>query len=182
MQRFFPQSLAALGLTSLLLVGVSSTVVGPNSANAQSGIVLSGAADRERVLRYSLDDGTTRSRDRYKLSLPAQEVAVAEIQVSFEQRYNGNINPDRVRVEVEGEEVELDEIFWSKEFNSLELVISEPIAAGQSMKVIMPGARNPTDPGFYRIQGRVLGTEANPIFRYVGEWIVGFETQADRRS
>ena len=182
MQRFLRQSIAALSFTSLLLVGVSATLVGPDSANAQSGIVLSGAADRERVLRYSLDSGTTRSRDRYKLSLPAQEVAVAEVQVSFEQKYNGNINPDRVRLEVEGDEVELDEIFWSEEFNSLELVISEPVAAGQNMKVIMPGARNPSDPGFYRIQGRVLGTEANPIFRYVGEWIVGFETKADRRN
>lgn len=181
MQRFLPQSLAVVGATSLLLLAVTATSMSLKPVRAQSGLVLSGAADRDRVLRYSLDDGTTRSRDRYKLSLPAQEVAVAEIQVSFEQKFDGSIDPDRVRVEVEREEVEVDEIFWSPEFSSLEVVMADPIPAGQRMQVIIPGARNPRDPGFYRIQGRVLGTEANPIFRYVGEWIVGFETKADRR-
>ena len=182
MQRFLPRSLAAAGATSLLLLAVAATSVPVKPVRAQSGFVLSGAADRDRVLRYSLDDGTARSRDRYKLTLPAQEVAVAEIQVSFEQKFDGNIDPDRVRVEVEREEVEVDEIFWSPEFNSLEVVMADPIPAGQRMQVIMPGARNPSDTGFYRIQGRVLGTEANPIFRYVGEWIVSIDSKASRRN
>ena len=175
------QSLTLLTVSGLFLAG-GSFAHQAIAQSAGSGFTLSGAADPDRVLSYTLDfGGYIRRLERYRLSLPAQDVAVAEVQVNFEQKFDGNVNPDNIRLEVEGEPVDIDEVFWSEEFNSLEVVLVEPIAAGQTMKLILSGARNPRDPGFYRIQGRVLGTEANPIFRYVGEWIVSIDRQSSRR-
>ncbi|MGK7906136.1 MAG: DUF2808 domain-containing protein [Synechococcus sp.] len=186
MQRFLPKSIAAAAI-SLLIAGASATIVGlrvigPKAANAQSGFCLVCPVERDQILRHSTDNGITRKRDRYKLTIPAQDVAVAEVLVSFEPKFDGTINPERARFEVEGEPVETDLISWSEEFNVLEVVLTQPVAAGQEMRVVLPGVRNPKDPGFYRIQARVRGTEANPTFRWLGEWNVSFDAPFSRRS
>ncbi len=40
------------------------------------------------------------------------------------------------------------------------------------MELVLSDVRNPRNMGYYRVQARVLGTEPNPIFRYIGLWIL----------
>ena len=188
MLRFLPKSslsksVTLLTLSGLLLTGGGLAATRTLAQGTGSGFTLSGFAEGDRPLPYTLDfGGYVRRLERYKLRIPAQDVAVAEVQINFADNFNGSVNPEQIRLEVEGEPVEIDEIFWSEEFLSLEVVVAEPIAAGQQMRLVLSQTRNPRDPGFYRIQGRVLGTEANPIFRYVGHWIVQIDRQSGRRE
>lgn len=164
-----------LGLaTGLGLCGfaVASSVLISAPADAQGGIVITGANGQE-VLGYRLDfNGKRRSLDRYRLKIPAQDVAVNEVAINFEEKFDGKVNPEQVRLEVEGEPIELREVSWDPEFKSLEVAADQPIAAGQEMRLVLSRVRNPRSNGLYRIYARVLGTEANPLYRTVGLWIV----------
>lgn len=173
---------------ALVVVGLGSVAVTmgiPDRVLAQggSGLLLTGS-EGVPVLNYRLDFNGIQSRlDRYRLDIPPQNVAVAEVQISMPPTgravFDGTVNPDEVRLEVEGEPVELRDVFWNPEFRSLEVVAAQPVAAGQSMTVVMSNVRNPSA-GVYRFEGRLLGTEANPIFRFVGNWLISIESRAQR--
>ncbi len=159
-----------LGLSVLGSVGLP--------AQAQSGFVFSGSEDVD-VLKYKLDfDGAEGRLDRYRLDVPAQDVAVAEVQINMGPRFDSTVKTDKVRLEVEGKSVDLADVYWNEEFKSLEVIAQDPVASGQSMRVVISELRNP-DSGIYRFEGRVLGTEANPIFRLVGNWLIDIQNQRD---
>lgn len=146
---------------------------------SQSGITLSGVEEGEE-LRYRFDFGGVRGRrERYRLEIPAQNVAVSELQLNFESSFDGSVDPEKARLEVEGQVVPLGEIFWDDSIKSLEVQIAEPVAAGQNMELILSEVRNPRNGGFYRVQARLLGTEPNPIFRYIGIWILDIVHSVD---
>lgn len=158
-----------LGLTCLGSVGLPLLL--PSDAQAQSGFVLFGS-DELQVLDYRLDFGGQRRRlERYRLDIPAQDVAVAEIQIEGDDHFNGKFNPEEVRLEVEGEPVALREVYWNPEFNSLEVIIEDPVSAGQDLRLVLSNVRNP-DAGTFRFRARLLGTEANPLYRLIGHWII----------
>jgi hypothetical protein len=140
-----------------------------------AGFVITGS-EEVPVLKYKLDFNGVRNRlDRYRLDIPAQDVAVAEIVVSGEPNFDGKVDPNEVRLEVEGKSVELASVYWDEQFRSLEVVAKEPIASGQKMRLVLSNVRNPSNPSDYRFTGRVLGTEANPLFRTVGNWIISID-------
>jgi hypothetical protein len=183
MPRLFSQPSAAIVASGLLLATGLLLSLGNRPVQAQrgSGIVITGA-EENKVLKYSLDfGGTVRERERYRLDIPPQDVAVAEVQINFASNFDGDVDPDEVRLEVEEEPVELQDALWDEEFKSLEVVLKEPVPAGKVMTLVLSQARNPKRPGFYRIQLRLLGTEPNPVFRSAGLWIVSIDTQASER-
>lgn len=167
--------IALLSLGSLLSLKPSILVMAPAVAQSGGGLVLTGS-EGVPVLNYRLDFGAREGRlDRYRLDIPPQNVAVAEVQISMPPNgtaiFDGTVVPEEVRLEVEGSPVELQDVFWNPEFRSLEVVAAQPVAAGQTMTVVMSNVRNPTA-GIYRFEGRLLGTEANPIFRFIGNWLI----------
>lgn len=136
----------------------------------QAGLVLTGSEGLP-VLDYRLDfAGRERKLDRYRLEIPPQDLAVAEIQISA-PLFKGKVDPAQIRLEVEGQPVPLETTFWSQEFSSLEVILKDPVPAGQEMRLILSNVRNP-EAGIYRFECRLLGTEANPIFRLVGQWLI----------
>lgn len=170
----WPRILVSLiGATALTLV---CSGIQPQITHAQSGLVLTGSEDVP-VLRYILDfNGIRRRLDRYRLDIPAQDVAVAEIQLNGPDYFDGSFDPENIRLEVEGSKVEVREAYWNEEFRSLEVVIQEPVAAGQAMRLVLSNVRNPSREGEYRFEGRVLGTEPNPLFRSIGNWLISIDT------
>ncbi|MGQ9838254.1 MAG: DUF2808 domain-containing protein [Cyanobacteriota bacterium] len=158
-------------LVGLLLGGLGSLGI-PRSVKAQSGLVITGS-EGVPVLSYRLDFQGFRGRlDRYRLTIPPQDLAVSEVQINGDRNFDGRIDPKNVRLEVEGQPVELDEVYWDEEFRSLEVVARQPIAAGQEMRLILSNVRNPQAAGIYRLEARVRGTEPNPLFRNVGNWLI----------
>ena len=163
-----------LGLACLGAWGLPMVI--PSAVQAQSGFVLFGS-DEIPVLNYRLDFGGQRRRlERYRLDIPAQDVAVAEIQIEGDDHFNGTIDPEQIRLEVERQPVPIRQVYWNPEFNSLEVIIEEPVTAGQEMRLVLSGVRNP-DEGTYRFRARLLGTEANPLYRLVGHWVITIDQE-----
>ncbi|MDX2271999.1 MAG: DUF2808 domain-containing protein [Cyanobacteriota bacterium] len=175
-----PTSRSHLGrqiVMALWVINLGTLAAGilPLKAAAQSGFVITGSEDVP-VLSYKLDFRGVRDKiDRYRLDIPPQDVAVAEVQISGPPNFDGKIDPEEVRLEVEGQSVPLSEVYWNEEFRSLEVITEEPVAAGQSMRLILSQVRNPSKIGEYRFVGRLLGTEANPLFRTIGNWIISID-------
>ncbi len=158
-------------LVGSLLSGLGSLLL-PGSVGAQSGLVITGS-EGVPVLSYRLDFRGIRGRlDRYRLTIPPQNVAVAEVQINGDRNFDARIDPENVRLEVEGNPVDLEAVYWNEEFRSLEVVARQPIAAGQEMQLILSNLRNPESAGIYRLEARVRGTEPNPLFRNVGNWLI----------
>ncbi|MFQ3614881.1 MAG: DUF2808 domain-containing protein [Cyanobacteriota bacterium] len=159
-------------LAGLLVGGLGSLVIIPRSVEAQSGLVITGS-EGVPVLSYRLDFRGFRGRlERYRLTIPPQDLAVSEVQINGDRNFDARIDPENVRLEVEGNPVELDEVYWNEEFRSLEVVTRQPIAAGQEMRLVLSNVRNPQAAGIYRVEARVRGTEPNPLFRNVGNWLI----------
>jgi hypothetical protein len=167
----------------LALILVSASVVAASPVFAQfggGGLVLSGS-EGVPTLAYRLDfGGIARQRDRYRLRIPAQTVAVAEIQINADEIFDAIIDPKAVRVEAEGQPVPLREVFWSPEFRALEVAFQDPIPSGQRIEVILSNVRNPNEGNIYRLRANLLGTEPNPIFRTVGNWLVTIEPRREK--
>ncbi len=156
----------------LALAGLVGSLLLLPSARAQSGFVITGS-EGVPVLSYRLDFRGIRGQlDRYRLKIPPQNVAVAEVQIKADSNFDAVIDPKNVRLEAEGKPVELAEVYWNEEFRSLEVVARQPIAAGQEIRLVLSNVRNPSAAGIYRVEARVRGTEPNPLFRKVGNWLI----------
>ncbi len=158
-----------------VLVGGLGSLVMPRSVEAQSGLVITGS-EGVPVLSYRLDFRGIRGRlERYRLTIPPQDLAVSEVQINGDRNFDARIDPENVRLEVEGNPVDLEEVYWNEEFRSLEVVARQPIAAGQEMRLVLSNVRNPAAAGIYRVEARVRGTEPNPLFRNVGNWLISID-------
>jgi len=167
----------------LALILVSASVLAAAPVLAQfggGGLVLSGS-EGVPILVYRLDfGGIARQRERYRLRIPAQSVAVAEIQINADEVFDADVDPNAVRVEAEGQPVAIREVFWSPEFRALEVAFQDPIPSGQRIVVFLSNVRNPTEANIFRLRANLLGTEPNPIFRTVGNWMVTIEPRREK--
>lgn len=165
---------SALAIASCLLVG--DLVAGPlTPATAQGLDIFSGVSPNNR-LRYSLDFfGEPRRRDRYRLNIPRSKlpISVAQLTVAYPDYFDGRFDVEDIVVEVEGEEVELDEIVWDEINYELLIYPTQPIQANSRVEIIMSNVRNPRDSGFYYFHALVLPSDDIPLQRYVGTWVIG---------
>jgi hypothetical protein len=144
-------------------------------AQAQNNLVLFG--NRDNVLGYR----TRTSRPRAALNfytfyvpLPRNK-AVAELQIIYPNGMASIFNPDRleIRDRRSGKVYSTMERIVDEQVGSVRLVLSEPIPsqAGQELEITAEGVTNPPS-GMYRVRVSVMGTEANPLFFSVGQWLV----------
>ena len=142
---------------------------------AQSGFMLTGPKDRDKVLNYRLRNDRARAQSNsMDMYLPAQKLAVREVQIILPDGYSGRIDPSRVELSNKdtGAVFPLEDAAYEKEDLTLTLSVKDPIPAGTPISIRLSNTANPDSGGIYRIRARALGTERNPIFRYIGDWYV----------
>jgi hypothetical protein len=169
-----------LGLSALAIAATALTVSLPTPAIAQGspGLTIFSGVDRENELRYSLDNGgQVGMRDRYRLRIPADklELAVQMFTVSYPDTYEGRFDEDRVEVEIDGDEIELEEVVWDQENRVIEIYPVEPVAAGSRVEIILSNVRNPRNIGTHYFNALVLSPGDLPLPRYIGTWILSFD-------
>jgi hypothetical protein len=142
---------------------------------AQSGFILTGPKDRDTVLSYRLRNDRARATlNSMEMYLPAQKLAVRQMQMILPDGYSGSIDTNRVELfnKDTGVGFPLEEVAYEKEDLTLTLSIKDPIPAGTPLSIRLSNTANPDSNGIYRIRARALGTERNPLFRYIGDWYV----------
>ncbi|MBD2104655.1 DUF2808 domain-containing protein [Leptolyngbya sp. FACHB-261] len=160
--------------TSFVGLGTGLETLLPSQSAQAEGWVLFGPS-RDTTLDYDLINERPNARSvTLRLFMPAQDVASTELQVNYPDAYIGLLRPELVRVynRRSRQEIPLQEATNDAESGSLRFTFKDPVAAGVPLELRVVGLTNPSRPSIYRLQARLLGTEANPLFRYVGQWLV----------
>jgi hypothetical protein len=163
-------------LLSLFGSGLTALILKVPAASAQNNMVLFG--NKENNLPYVIrnkNPGAASNYIRFFAPLPAGK-AVAEVQIVYPQEFRSAFAPRKltVRDRRTKEEYEVRDISIDPALNSVRIEFVEPIPAiaNQELEIIAKGVTNPRHAGMYRIEVQALGTEANPLFQYLGQWLV----------
>jgi len=145
-------------------------------AKAQNNIVLFGSGQNS-TLGYKVRNKRPGARSNtfsFFAKLPTK--SIAELQIIYPEEWRGIFSADNVTIlnRRSQKKFEVREAIVDREVGSARFVFQEPIAAtsGQELEILVDGVSNPNNSGMYRIQAQALGTEANPLFQYLGQWLV----------
>lgn len=159
-----------------LIVGASNLVP---ASYAQSGLCLIGCAkDKDYILDFRLQEKTHGfSTDRYYLYIRPQKVAVKQIQIQPDDTFDGSFNTNSVEVNgrTSQKAFKVSSTSWDPEDRNLTITLEKPIPADDEIAVVINQVSNPSIEGIYKLGARILGTEPNPIFRYVGTWSISID-------
>lgn len=169
--------ISSFSLLSVLAVtgGIISSISVPVLAQGLPGLTIFSGVDRENQLSYRLDFfGRPGARDRYRLRIPSEkmEVAVSEFFVNYPDTYEGRFDPDSVRLEVDGDAVELDEVVWDQENRVISIYPTEPVEANTRIEIVLSNVRNPNRVGTHYFNALVISPGDIPLRQYLGTWIV----------
>ncbi len=146
------------------------------SVQAQNNIILFGSG-KDSTLPYKTRTkrpGARLNTYSFFAPLPSNK-AVAELQVIYPQGFRG-IFDDSVEIinRRTQKKYDIQETIVDREVGSTRFVFKEAIAGAPNneLEVIIKGVSNPSDTGMYRVEAQALGTEANPLFKYLGQWLV----------
>ncbi|NJK35155.1 MAG: DUF2808 domain-containing protein [Oscillatoriales cyanobacterium SM2_2_1] len=155
---------------------IAPTIASP-PVRSQNNIVIFGS-DRDATLPYRVRNNRASSRlntFNFFAPLPANR-AIAEIQILYPDGFGGVFRNDSIRlVNRETQRpIAIREITHDRETRDIRVIFKEPIAAEsiRQIEVIASGVSNPSRTGMYSVQVHALGTEANPLFQYIGRWLV----------
>lgn len=165
---------------ALLTAATAATVVPPRAVHATGpGLTLFG----EQSLNYNLRSGSRDTFDRYKLRIPPQETAIAQVIVDYDpERWDGRLDPDNIelrhRKRRRGRErnFKLKEVNWDPESGIVSVIPEEPVPAGERVEVVFHNVYNPRNGGFYKFKGRIaIPGDRTQLFRPIGQWVIDIE-------
>ncbi len=168
--------------TTLLLLVIPITALGhplfePQSVQAQNNFVLFGGG-KDSTLGYTIRSNRANARlnaINFFASLPKSK-AIAEIQVFYPEGFASVFNPENIKIVDRNSRniIEVKEAISDREIRSVRFVFKEPISVSKSreIEIVSLGGSNPANSGMYRIELQAIGTEANPLFQYIGQWLV----------
>jgi Protein of unknown function (DUF2808) len=162
---------SGLAVVGCLLTGLSAVSL----AQGLPGLTIFSGVDRENQLGYRLDFGGEISRpDRYRLRIPQRKMTLAasEFIVAYPETYNGEFNPKKVVVKVDGEEIELESVNWDQENRVIEIYPKENVAADTRVEIILSDVQNPRRIGTHYFNALVRSPGDVPLNRYLGTWIL----------
>ena len=163
--------ISALAATGCLLTGFASLT----QAQSSPGLTIFSGVERQNQLSYRLDfGGQSDGWDRYRLKIPAKkmELGAAQFVITYPDYYKGKFDTKNVEVRVKGKKMPLKEVVWDKENYKLLIYMQEPVAAGNSVDLILSNVKNPPFGGTYYFTGAILTPGDVPLPRYLGTWIL----------
>jgi len=170
------------GAAAAILTAVTATtVIPPRSVQAAGpGLTLFG----EQSLNFNLDSGARDTFDRYRLRVPVQETAIAQIVVDYNpDRWDGKLDPENIELRYrkrkqQGRDrnIPVKEINWDPEGGIISVLPEEPVAAGERVEVVLHNVYNPRNGGFFKFKCKIaIPGDRTQLFRYLGNWVIDIE-------
>jgi len=181
LKKFLSSSLTALGIWLGIAIASPLSLLAETLLSqtllAQNNIVLFGP-NQGSTLSYVLRTNRSGARANsfsFTAKLPTSK-AVAELQILYPEGFASIFDPENIKIinrrldKVE----EIERVIIDPEVRSIRFVFKQPIAGfvGQEIEINASGVTNPSKSGMYKIEAQALGTEANPLFQYLGQWLV----------
>ena len=170
------QMLKKLGIVSCL--AVACAVVFPSIVRAQSnaGLTLQWSNNKDNILDYCLDNGSSGQSDRYYLEIQPQKFKFSEIIINYPEHFNGKFDPEEIKLRVTGEcrggkELAIESATWDKDTRRVTIIPKEAIPSKTALRVVLSNVRNPDYSGFYRMDGSVLRSDV-PVPVFIGTWMI----------
>ncbi|MDX1977747.1 MAG: DUF2808 domain-containing protein [Pseudanabaenaceae cyanobacterium bins.68] len=161
---------------SLLSLGFSLFAFA-TAIHSQNNIVIFGP-NQDSTLAYVIRTprpGARANSFSFSLNLPAAK-AVAELLIYYPEGFGQVFNPENISITNRRTDKteEISQAIVDRELRTVRYVFKQPIPGypGQTLEINASGVTNPSKSGMYRIEARALGTEANPLFQYLGQWLV----------
>lgn len=161
---------------TLTVLSMATALIVPSTVKAQNNIVLFGSG-QDNTLGYKVRNKRPGARQNaYSFFAKLPNKAVAELQIIYPQNFRGVFMADNVMImnRRSQKKYEIRETIVDRDTNSIRFVFQEPIAAlpNQEIEILVQNVVNPDNSGMYRVEAQALGTEANPLFQYLGQWLV----------
>ncbi len=164
------RTLSALLATGSLLVGFPAASLA--QTNPGFSFNWGGNLPLRQQLGYRLDSGVPNARDRWKLKVRAQKIAVSKLYISYPEYYKGTFDPESIEFLVEDDKVPLSEVRADPEARLIELTPEEAVPADKPMAVVLSNVKNPANGGMYFFNARIDSPGDIPISRYIGTWVI----------
>ena len=164
----------------VMAAATATTVIPPRAVHAAGpGLTLFG----EQSLNFALESGSRDTFDRYKLRVPVQETAIAQIVVDYNpDRWDGRLDPERIdlryRKKKRGRDrnIPVKEVNWDSESGIVSVVPEEPVPAGERVEVVLHNVYNPRNGGFFKFKCKIaIPGDRTQLFRYLGNWVIDIE-------
>ncbi|MCM1982862.1 DUF2808 domain-containing protein [Lyngbya confervoides] len=178
------KALSAL-LFSGLLIGAVPVI---STAQTNPGFSLIwGGSDRQpqKQLSYVLQYGTPKHlKERWRLSLGRQEVAMSMIRITLPSYFDGKIHAENIELRQapksrifslkKGKEIEVADVSVDPDNGVIEIIPAAPIPAGLKAEVVIDNVTNPSS-GMYFVNCSIMspGDEV-PLPKNVGTWVMSF--------
>jgi hypothetical protein len=151
-------------------------------AGGNPGFTLFGGVDRKDILDYYLDfGGRPGQKDRYKLYIPAKKLTqgAKKFFVSYPDYFDGkfdtddkgNLNPNSIKVRVNGKSLAKKEVYWDKESRFVEIEMAEAVEPNTKVDLVFSNVKNP-ESGTYYFVCDVQASGDIPLRLYIGTWVV----------
>ncbi|WP_218080075.1 DUF2808 domain-containing protein [Anthocerotibacter panamensis] len=131
-------------------------------------------ADTDKTLKYRLQDGSPRTRDRYVLMFKTLPAPTRGLQVLYESNFDGQIDPTRISVYGSKSETAYatKTIDLDRTARALTIQFAQPIPQGEMPEIRLDEVFNPSVDGVYQFRGRYLSNGPFPAFLYIGDWFI----------
>jgi len=166
-------ALRRMGALSLVV----SLMMGPVMAQS-GGFVLFGPKSADQVLTYrSLKNRAGAQQGGLDLYLKSQKVATRQIQIQFPEPFKESFDPNAVELvdQESGTAFAVESTQVDPDARLLTIIAKDAVPASVPLTIRLRNVTNPRSPGIHRLRAKLLGTEPNPIYRYVGDWYISIE-------
>lgn len=141
-------------------------------------------AQPSKQLGYVLQYGTPKHlRDRWRMKLGKQEVAMSVIRVTMPDYFNGKFNEKRVELREApksrifslkaGKEIPISSVTVNNEGGFIEVIPDTPIPAGKRAELVLSGVKNPSA-GMFWLKCSMIAPGDVPLPRQCGTWVMSF--------
>ncbi|MEM9137605.1 MAG: DUF2808 domain-containing protein [Cyanobacteria bacterium P01_F01_bin.42] len=172
-------------LCSGLVMGTVPAAIVEAQTNPGFSLIWGGRDSQpSKQLGYVLQYGTPKHlRDRWRLKLGRNDLAMSVIRVTTPDYFNGKFNEKRVELREapksrilnlsKGKKIPISSVTVDNKSGFIEIIPETPIPAGKRAELVLSNVKNP-NAGMYWLKCSMVAPGDVPLPRQCGTWVMSF--------